>query len=337
MYDPRLIALVNKFAPQYGVDPQAALAVALTEGGIKFGAIGDAGTSFGPWQLHEGGALPAGKDAKWANSPAGVKYALRKMGEVSGGLTGQQAIEAIVRKFERPADPDSQVAKAIGNLGSVGGLVGAGGASTRKKSKTALTIPGQAQFRESLVNALMSGEMDGETLIGLAMERRALATAASQDKAIPTPTDTSLSLSGLVMPLSTPLGSSSEFMVKDAEGAPGEGGKFHAGKDWFAPAGSPVRSPIDGTVVEVSPSRGTSGQVYGGVVKIQASNGMVFTFRHVNPGKFKVGSSVRAGMPIAKVSPWDGGSPHSHLEVWKTLEGGYNLSNMVDPMTLFGS
>ena len=29
-------------------------------------------------------------------------------------------------------------------------------------------------------------------------------------------------------------------------------------------------------------------------------------------------------------------SSHSHIEVWKTLGGGYNVSNMLDPIEVFG-
>lgn len=106
--------LIRQSAARYGVDPAAALAVASTEGGIRFGAVGDHGTSFGPFQLHRGGALPRGKSAGWANSRAGIDYAVRSMANAGArGKRGRAAINAIVRRFERPADPDSQVAKAI--------------------------------------------------------------------------------------------------------------------------------------------------------------------------------------------------------------------------------
>jgi murein DD-endopeptidase MepM/ murein hydrolase activator NlpD len=40
---------------------------------------------------------------------------------VAGGLHGRQAVEAIVRRFERPADPSGEVARASGMLGQFGG------------------------------------------------------------------------------------------------------------------------------------------------------------------------------------------------------------------------
>jgi len=144
-------------------------------------------------------------------------------------------------------------------------------------------------------------------------------------------------IGNLIAPMTTKVTSGSEFASPDAEGAPAANGtRYHAAKDWFAPAGSAVFAPMDGMIVEVKPSVGTSGQVYGGVVKVQGADGRVFVFRHVNPRDFKVGQRVRAGAQIATVSPWTGGSPHSHIELWQTLEGGYVFENLRDPMSVFG-
>jgi hypothetical protein len=107
------------------------------EGGGRFGAVGDGGTSYGPFQLHVGGALPPGKNAAWANSPAGVLYAMQHMATVAAGLRGARAISQIVRRFERPAQPAPEIQGAIARYGSIHGGgrltpmpsgVGAGGA-----------------------------------------------------------------------------------------------------------------------------------------------------------------------------------------------------------------
>ncbi len=123
----------------------------------------------------------------------------------------------------------------------------------------------------------------------------------------------------------------SEFHLADPEGAPGPGGPVHAGFDLFASAGAPVHSTVAGVVIEVSPSRGTTGQVFGGVVKVQAADERIWVFRHVVPGTIEVGARVVAGQEIATVSSWTGGTPHVHLELWRTLEGGYRVENMDDP------
>jgi hypothetical protein len=109
--------LIVQYARQLGVDPAAALAVASAEGGTSFGAVGDSGSSYGPFQLHVGGALPRGKTAAWANSPAGLLYALRQIAGVSRGLTGQAAVANIVRRFERPAAPGPEIQRAMSAYG----------------------------------------------------------------------------------------------------------------------------------------------------------------------------------------------------------------------------
>jgi murein DD-endopeptidase MepM/ murein hydrolase activator NlpD len=178
---------------------------------------------------------------------------------------------------------------------------------------------------------------DPSSVMAMAMMRQQ-AEAAAQEFG-PTPqAGVPLSKPGKAgLPLGTPMGGRSEFGVVDAEGAPGAGGKrYHAGKDWFAPAGSNVTAPWGGKVVEVKQSRGNSGQVFGGTVKIQGADGRVFVARHVDPRKFKVGQSVKPGQAVATVSAWTGGSPHAHIEVWKSLRGGYRYENMIDPVRVFG-
>lgn len=109
----RLTAELAKFP---SLDPQAIIAIAGHEG--LGGGIGDNGTSFGPFQLHYGGAYPSsaphGAQASqaWAWSPQGIDYALRQIQGVAGGLHGLTAIENISRRFERPANPGAEIADA---------------------------------------------------------------------------------------------------------------------------------------------------------------------------------------------------------------------------------
>lgn len=139
---------VDQVAPKYGLDPAAVLAVASQEG--LGGGIGDQGTSFGPWQLHAGGALPpqeyggpgSAQTNRWAWSTSGVDYALAQMSQAAQGLSGVAAIEAIVTGFERPANPSKEVQGASGQYGvyasgQPGGSssgIGFGGASAQSVS-----------------------------------------------------------------------------------------------------------------------------------------------------------------------------------------------------------
>ena len=107
-------------ASQY-IDPKAELAVAAQEG--LGGGIGDQGTSFGPNQLHYEGAYPAsapqGAQASqaWAWSVPGLQYALSRVAAVAGGLHGAQAVNNIVARFERPANPGGEIARALAAYG----------------------------------------------------------------------------------------------------------------------------------------------------------------------------------------------------------------------------
>lgn len=138
---------------------------------------------------------------------------------------------------------------------------------------------------------------------------------------------------GLVRPIAARLTPGSEFGLQDAEGAPAnDGRRYHAGKDWFAPGGTAVRSPVSGEIVEVKPSRGNSGQIFGGVVKVRGEDGKVWVFRHVDPTGVREGQRVGAGDLLARVTDWTGGPDHAHIELWRTLRGGYDFENMIDPM-----
>lgn len=127
----------------------------------------------------------------------------------------------------------------------------------------------------------------------------------------------------------------SAFLYQDAEGAPARSGvRYHAALDWFAPGGSPVHAPVEGVVAERRDSGGArSGQVFGGTIKIaENGTGHVFAMRHVEPA-VPLGTIVEPGDLVAHVTDWADapGSSHVHLEVWRTLAGGYRLENMIDP------
>ena len=120
-----VVKYVVKQAPRYQLDANAVVAVAIQEGLMtKGGAPGDNGTSFGPWQLHQGGAYPASAPQQvdaanaWAWSDQGIDYALGRMQSVAGGLKGRPAVRAIVYRFERPKDPATEYKNAVQALPS---------------------------------------------------------------------------------------------------------------------------------------------------------------------------------------------------------------------------
>lgn len=138
---------ITRKATELGLDPQAVLAVAAHEGVSIPAQVGDQGTSFGPWQLHAGGALPASVWQQgpeyanaWANSQAGIDYALNAIATVAKGQRGPTAVRSIVYGFEHPADPAGETARSIAtyNQGGQPGLstsgpgnpIGGGGISS---------------------------------------------------------------------------------------------------------------------------------------------------------------------------------------------------------------
>lgn len=112
---------VYQTAPRYHVDPAAELAISTQEGGS--GGIGDNGTSFGPNQLHAGGALPrsvyfgpySGRTQAWAWSSTGINYVLKQEEQLCGGLKGYAAVRCIAYRFERSINPARETAGAWAN------------------------------------------------------------------------------------------------------------------------------------------------------------------------------------------------------------------------------
>jgi hypothetical protein len=157
-----LVAAVTRELGKYPqLDPRAVLAIAAQEG--LGGGIGDQGTSFGPFQLHRGGALPSGiplsSAQQWAWSQQGLDYALANIARVAGGLRGAPAIAAISTRFERPADPSHEIAGAERAYGLpvTGGATiqyaGAGGVSPAGMPAAA-PVDARAQFARALLAAI---------------------------------------------------------------------------------------------------------------------------------------------------------------------------------------
>lgn len=116
------IRQIRARAAHYGIDPQAALAVASSEG--LSGGVGDGGHAFGPFQLNDAGGVltgRAGNHRGFAESPAGIDWALQQIAGVAKGLHGRAAVESIVRRFERPADPGSEITRALAAMSGFGG------------------------------------------------------------------------------------------------------------------------------------------------------------------------------------------------------------------------
>jgi hypothetical protein len=171
-----LIQYVNERAPQLGLDPAAVLAIAHVEG--WGGTTGDGGHAYGPWQDHltdfqgrpfYGQGANNQQVQTWAWSNAGVDYVLNQMATTgkARGLSGYNAVVAIVSNYERSANIPGEIKNAWDNWyaglknGSTTGTTGSvqtsdptlqgaaelvSGASTPAGSIAAPTVLGSTQL-----------------------------------------------------------------------------------------------------------------------------------------------------------------------------------------------
>ena len=168
--------LILQLAQRYRLDPAAVLAVARGEGGLGWGKVGDGGHAFGPFQLNDAGGVITGRPgdhAAFANSPAGLEFAMRKMAESgAAGLTGEAAVNKIIRQFERPRDPDSSVRNAVGRLEQ--NLGGAPAPVAASSPAPTVAPDGRREFATSLLGATRAGGgLDTRALLNAVLARRA--------------------------------------------------------------------------------------------------------------------------------------------------------------------
>jgi hypothetical protein len=104
---------VASVAQDHGVDPVVAVAMMLVESGGNNRAIGDGGTSFGLFQLHEGGMLTAaGLSSTQAFDPTtNAQVALRSYAHEHAKGHATRTPGQIAAASQRPADPVGYAAK----------------------------------------------------------------------------------------------------------------------------------------------------------------------------------------------------------------------------------
>lgn len=195
--------IITALARKYRLDPAAVLAVARGEGGTSYGAVGDGGHAFGPFQLNNAGGVLTGRPgnhAAFANSRAGLEFALSGMAKAgAAGLTGRAAVERIIRNYERPADKETSVRNALARLGS-GRVPSAGAADPPRQTAGARAAPGMSapsvpsedprrQLLFSLIQARRSGNSDRSPIIAALqnLQRAPQVAPAAQSPRQPAP------------------------------------------------------------------------------------------------------------------------------------------------------
>lgn len=126
--------------------------------------------------------------------------------------------------------------------------------------------------------------------------------------------------------------SQGRLVVSPAEGTFTSGfgprwGSWHHGIDIGAPFGTPIRSVMDGVVVNAGPASG-----FGNWVVIQHANGEKTVYGHMQSYFVAVGQHVSAGQVIALVgSEGQSTGPHLHFEI--KPDG----VNSIDPVPWFAA
>ncbi len=115
---PANAKVVADVAKHQGIDPVVAVAMMLVESGGRANAVGDGGTSFGLFQLHEGGMLTsAGLTSQQAFDPrTNATVALRSLAHEWAKGSERRTPGEIAAASQRPADPVGYAAKVDGAM-----------------------------------------------------------------------------------------------------------------------------------------------------------------------------------------------------------------------------
>jgi hypothetical protein len=183
------IAYLNQLLASRGVDVKAADSVFGREGAS--GGIGDGGHAFGPGQFNDAGGVwtgrypglsPQQKNAQ-AWSPSGLQELAQRVAAVAAGLHGSQAVQSIVTRFERPANPQGEIAGALSAYGlpmqQGGSFQLGGGAATAAPSLPVAAAAPRPDLGALLDMISPTGQLSnpGEFISGLKAYRQPLQAA----------------------------------------------------------------------------------------------------------------------------------------------------------------
>lgn len=347
------------------------IATAIVESGLRPDAVGDGGNSVGLFQENIRGRGAGRSFEDRANPDNNARRAAEEfMVFYNRGARGAD----LAYRAQRPADRNGYIRKVEAALArartilgqpDTGQPVGTGAPASPETVATAAgpqtTQQGSASggFGNALLEGLAQrrpGESLARTLAGAVVtgalqksqiDQQGAAGAAGRaqqpghegrDHGPGAPTGeriADIGPSGLapILPGQPQWGS---YGYSDPEG---QGGR-HLAVDWFAKAGTPFASPVDGRVVRVTPDptpgRRASGQVFGGTISIRDKHGRLFVMRHGVPDNFRVGQQVSAGQRLGTVKDW-GPSSHIHFETYRagSSDREYGSRYAINPRDLY--
>jgi hypothetical protein len=257
------------------------------------------------------------------------------MSGVARGLHGKAAVDAIVRRFERPADPNSEIRKAMSFYGSSSGAL----ASVGNNPDTAFKLSPHAvgQNPKAGVTNFMLDNLAAFRATGSTMELNnfyALNKMMSDTEAPPEDTPTAPP-TGTTRTMGPGRGTGFAATVGKGFFDPLAGrGKYEGGMaahmsrplgnwqsdravDLRAPAGTPVYAARGGVIRGGFGDSGSSGTVYGKRLNLYSPHNAFF-YQHLGrygPG-IRPGAHVRKGQLLGYVGAFPGKpAPHLHFGV----------------------
>lgn len=116
------VQAITSAAQKYGIDPAAMIAVSRVESGLNPKAVGDSGHAFGLFQFNNAGGIITGdpNPGKYLDANYNALQAARHIASIKGiqGARGAAAVKLIVNQFERPANKQGEISKALSYLGN---------------------------------------------------------------------------------------------------------------------------------------------------------------------------------------------------------------------------
>lgn len=178
--DPyNVVPIITGIAEKYGVNPLLAIATAIHESGLNPKAIGDNGTSFGLYQLHEGGELGNMTPQQAYDPTTNATVAISHMAAVMKAQPNLQG-GALAAAAQRPANQTayaSAINKIISSLGSTvqiaGGGIGTSGSASSNNDANEVTDAATAYAKaessgasNSIEHSLISGGLRTLPIVG---------------------------------------------------------------------------------------------------------------------------------------------------------------------------
>lgn len=334
------VQAIKAAAAKYGLDPQAMIAVARAESGLRPDAIGDGGHAFGLFQFNNAGGTITGQanPERYLDPNFNAMEAARHIASIKGarGARGKTAVELIVNQFERPANKSGEISKALSYYGKDGApapTVGLGNAQTAVEPSQTVSngllsqtgTSGQSinsNPLESLLGAAMSGSTtDGSNdtdynLLKILTQPvgEEQVTQPTLPAAAATPTQTG----------TLPTGDYGKVTSLPAKiiGTPYQG--THRVGNWQSdnavdiamPKGTPIYATEDGTIGNRIGALDSKNPRFAGLRVNLAGKDNAFYYAHLSKLAVKAGQKVKKG-ELLGYSGEANGVAHLHLGVEK--------------------